>query len=80
MCGSPIDQTLPANHRADQVAMKACPYRAIFYAKLAADPAGGPPASQEKLNEELDKWLASLDAIVKRLDAFYEQGGHGKGF
>ncbi|KAI0081963.1 het-c2 protein [Panus rudis PR-1116 ss-1] len=62
------------------VAMKACPYKADFYAKLAADPAGGPPASQEKLHEELNKWLTALDAIVTRLQNFYEAGGHNKGF
>jgi hypothetical protein len=60
--------------------MKACPYRADFYAKLAADPTGGPSASQETLNEELNKWLAALSAIVTRMEAFYEKGGHGKGF
>lgn len=63
----------------NQVAMKACPYRADFYAKLAADPEGGAPASQERLNEELDKWLVALAEIVKRMEAFYEKGGHGKG-
>ncbi|KAG5646256.1 hypothetical protein DXG03_004083 [Asterophora parasitica] len=62
------------------VAMKACPYRADFYTKLAADPKGGAPASQEKLNEELDKWLSALASIVTRLEVFYEKGGHGKGF
>ena len=59
--------------------MKACPYRADFYGKLAADPAGGASASQEKLNEELDKWLAALHAIVSRMEAFYEKGGYSKG-
>ncbi|KAJ7049673.1 glycolipid transfer protein [Mycena amicta] len=62
------------------VAMKACPYRADFYAKLAADPAGGKPASDEKVSEELDKWLAALDAIVAHMEGFYEKGGYGKGF
>ncbi|KAJ7594467.1 glycolipid transfer protein domain-containing protein [Mycena floridula] len=62
------------------VAMKACPYRAVFYEKLAADPAGGEPASSERLNEELDKWLAALSSIVARMEAFYEKGGYGKGF
>ncbi|KAH9485081.1 Glycolipid transfer protein B [Psilocybe cubensis] len=62
------------------VAMKACPYRADFYAKLAADPDGGAPATQEKLNEELDKWLAALSNIVARVEAFYEKGNYGKGF
>lgn len=60
--------------------MRSCPLRADFYAKLAADPDGGKPASQEKLNGELDKWLASLNDILVRLDDFYEDGGHGKGF
>lgn len=60
--------------------MKACPYRADFYAKLAADPAGGVPVSDDKLNDELNKWLAALDAIVKHMEAFYEKGGHSKGF
>lgn len=63
-----------------QVAMKACPYRADFYAKLAADPAGGPAASDEKLNEELNKWLEALASIVARMESFYETGGYGKGF
>ncbi|KIK09835.1 hypothetical protein K443DRAFT_671151 [Laccaria amethystina LaAM-08-1] len=61
------------------VAMKACPYRADFYAKLAADPTGGPPASQEKLNEELDKWLAALSKIVNDMEAFYVKGNWAKG-
>jgi len=61
------------------VAMKACPYRKDFYDKLAADPNGGAPASPEKLDEELNKWLAALAAIVERVQAFYESGGHNKG-
>ena len=60
--------------------MKACPLRTDFYAKLAADSNGGEPASQEQLNQELDEWLAALSAILKRIDAFYETGGYGKGF
>lgn len=59
--------------------MKACPYRADFYAKLAADPDGGPAATQEKLNEELNNWLAALSTIVTRLETFYEKGNYGKG-
>ncbi|TFK25195.1 het-c2 protein [Coprinopsis marcescibilis] len=62
------------------VALKACPYRKDFYAKLAADPAGGPSASQEKVSTELDKWLAALDKIVNKLQTFYETEGHNKGF
>ena len=63
-----------------QVAMKACPYRADFYKKLAADPDGGPSVDDEKLNVELDKWLGSLNTIIIRLQTFYEKGGHDKGF
>ncbi|KAK0225598.1 het-c2 protein [Armillaria fumosa] len=58
------------------LAMKACPYRADFYKKLAADPAGGPSATQDVVNEELDKWLAVLSDIVTRMQTFYEQGNH----
>ncbi|KAF7305887.1 GLTP domain-containing protein [Mycena chlorophos] len=61
------------------VAMKACPYRADFYAKLAADPAGGPAASDEKVTEQLNNWLNPLDAIVTRMQTFYEKGDYGKG-
>ncbi|EGO00322.1 hypothetical protein SERLA73DRAFT_136112 [Serpula lacrymans var. lacrymans S7.3] len=62
------------------VAMKACPYRKDFYAKLAADPQGGPSVPEAKLHEELNEWLAGLDTIVKRIEAFFEKGGYGKGF
>ena len=60
--------------------MKACPYRADFYAKLVEDKSGGAPASEEKLNQQLDKWLAALEAIVKRMEDFYAKGKYDKGF
>ncbi len=60
--------------------MRACPYRQDFFTKLAADPAGGEPVPQAKLDEELDKWLAALDAIVTRMQTFYATGKHDKGF
>ncbi|KAH7100787.1 glycolipid transfer protein [Auriculariales sp. MPI-PUGE-AT-0066] len=47
------------------------PYRADFYAKL-----GSPP---EKVSQDLGKWVNALDALVKRLEAFYETGGYAKG-
>jgi hypothetical protein len=62
------------------VAMKACPYRKDFYAKLAADPAGGPAVPESTLDKELDKWLGALDLIIKRMETFYEQNGYKKGF
>ncbi|KAF5355522.1 hypothetical protein D9758_006388 [Tetrapyrgos nigripes] len=60
------------------VAMKACPYRKDFFSKLAADPAGGAALSQEKVEEDLAKWLAALDGIVKKMVNFYEKEGYGK--
>ena len=52
--------------------MKACPYRATFYPKLASDPA--------QTDAKLGEWLAALQSIVSRLQAFYVAGGHDKGF
>ncbi|KIJ63435.1 hypothetical protein HYDPIDRAFT_92765 [Hydnomerulius pinastri MD-312] len=60
------------------IAMKACPYRKDFYAKLASDPAGGPPVPQDKLNEELNKWLDALDKIVDRMRKLYKEKGYGE--
>ncbi|KAJ3552422.1 hypothetical protein NM688_g4159 [Phlebia brevispora] len=62
------------------VAMKAVPYRATFFTKLCADPNGGAPATQEKLDVKFNSWLGALDSIVKRMQKFYEDGGYGKGF
>ncbi|KAI0320459.1 glycolipid transfer protein domain-containing protein [Amylostereum chailletii] len=56
------------------------PYRADFFAKLRADPNGGPEASEDALNAALDKWLTALAAIVARVEGFYAAGGYGKGF
>jgi hypothetical protein len=60
--------------------LKACPYRKDFYAKLIADPEREVTISQESLDQDLNKWLVGLDDVVKRMNAFYEKGGHGKGF
>ncbi|KWU46597.1 glycolipid transfer protein [Rhodotorula sp. JG-1b] len=54
------------------LAMKACPYRKDFYAKL------GPPTAP--VDEELSKWNSALGEIIARLEAFYEKGNHAKGF
>jgi len=83
--GKAYDVTLKAFHNfvvkgIFSVAMKACPYRADFYNKLKADPAGGSPASDDHVNEGLNKWLEALDGIVTRLQTFYKAGGHDKGF
>ncbi|KAH8111774.1 glycolipid transfer protein [Phellopilus nigrolimitatus] len=55
-----------------QVALRACPRRHDFFTRIAE---GG---SQEKLDEELARWLSALDVIVQRMERFYEMGGHGK--
>lgn len=54
------------------LAMKACPYRADFYAKL------GQP--QEKVLEQLAAWLKGLEVIVAQLKQFFEAGNWAKGF
>ncbi|KIJ33201.1 hypothetical protein M422DRAFT_52535 [Sphaerobolus stellatus SS14] len=56
-------------YSSNHLAMKACPYRKDFYAKL-----GSPP---ERVQEEFEKWLTALDKILKRLNAFYEKGAYG---
>ncbi|KAF9233549.1 het-c2 protein [Melanogaster broomeanus] len=59
------------------VAMKACPYRKDFYAKLAADAEGGASVADDKLSEELDKWLHGLDKIVKQMQKVYKEKKYG---
>ncbi|KAF5341245.1 hypothetical protein D9611_006148 [Ephemerocybe angulata] len=54
------------------VAIRAVPYRRDFYERL------GQGASAEKLDEDLAKWLAGLDIIVRRITEFLEQGGYGR--
>ncbi|ORY86270.1 glycolipid transfer protein domain-containing protein [Protomyces lactucae-debilis] len=54
------------------LAMKACPYRKDFYAKLGAD--------QAKVTSQLEANTAALQKIVKQLEVFYETGKYGKGF
>ncbi|GAA5887767.1 hypothetical protein JCM16303_002322 [Sporobolomyces ruberrimus] len=53
------------------LAMKACPYRADFYAKL------GPPTAN--VDEELEKWNDALGKIIMRIEAFYSKGNYAKG-
>ena len=54
-----------------KVAMKACPYRKDFYAKLVDD--------QELVLAQLEAWLAALEKIVAIIEAFFESGNYGKG-
>ncbi|CAG8709970.1 28463_t:CDS:2 [Dentiscutata erythropus] len=54
------------------LAMKACPYRVEFFKKLGDD--------QARVNEQYECWLSALERIVDKLNCFYEQGGHDKGF
>ena len=46
------------------LAMKACPYRDIFYGKLGED--------QEKVKAQLGEWLSSLENIVSILNKYDE--------
>lgn len=46
------------------MAMKACPYRKDFFAKL-----GSP---QDVVLQQMSVWLAALEAIVKQIMAFIE--------
>lgn len=54
-----------------KLAMKACPYRKDFFAKLGAD--------QDKVNEQLKTWLDALEKIVKIIMDFFTSGNYGKG-
>ncbi|CDZ97302.1 probable het-c2 protein [Phaffia rhodozyma] len=54
------------------LAMKACPYRKDFYAKL-----GSP---QDVVEKELDQWLSALEKIIKEVEDFYAAGNWAKGF
>jgi hypothetical protein len=54
-----------------KLAMRACPYRADFYDKLAP--------SKEVLDEEFPKWLGSLGDCVKSVDDLFAEKDYGKG-
>ncbi|CAG8835246.1 35351_t:CDS:1, partial [Racocetra persica] len=46
------------------IAIKACPYRHEFFKKLGND--------QEKVYQQCESWLSSLERIIKRLYTFPE--------
>ncbi|EGV61512.1 hypothetical protein PSN45_000186 [Yamadazyma tenuis] len=54
-----------------KLAMKACPYRKDFFAKLGPD--------QEKVTKQLTAWLDALENIVKIIVDFFASGNYGKG-
>lgn len=54
-----------------KLAMKACPYRKDFFAKLGDD--------QSKVDLELATWLKALEDIVAIIVAFFALGNYGKG-
>lgn len=54
-----------------QVAIRAVPNRQDFYTRLTQ---GG---SHEKFDNELGRWLTSLDGLVLRLKAFLSEGHYG---
>lgn len=45
------------------LAMKACPYRKDFYSKLGAP--------QDRVDEQMEVWLAALEKIVAHMKSFY---------
>lgn len=54
-----------------KLAMKACPYRKDFFAKLGDD--------QARVAEQLQAWLAALERIVEIITAFFASGNYDKG-
>lgn len=55
-----------------------CPAKDDLYIKLKEDTSGGPAATQEDLDEKLNKWLDALDQISTRIDTFYEVNNYKK--
>jgi hypothetical protein len=49
--------------------MKACPYRKVFYEKLGSD--------QAVVQEEMEKWLSALEAIVLEMQGVYALNKYG---
>lgn len=60
------------------MAVRACPYRKDFYAKLAADPDGGASVADEQVSQSLDKWLHGLNKIVGQMQKVYKDKGYGQ--
>lgn len=54
-----------------KLAMKACPYRKDFFAKLGDD--------LSKVNEQLQDWVSSLESVVDHIMKFFDSGNYGKG-
>lgn len=52
--------------------MKSVPHRNTFYTRIAQ---GDSQERLDALDVEMAKWLEALDAIVKRIIVFYEEGG-----
>ncbi len=59
-------------HSGGQVAIHAVPRRDDFFTRIAE---GG---SVDRLDTEMAKWLAALDALVIRLSAFLNDGNYGR--
>ncbi|RUP48488.1 glycolipid transfer protein domain-containing protein [Jimgerdemannia flammicorona] len=55
------------------LAMKACPYRTVFYDKLGGD--------NDTVRAQMDTWLSALENIVVELNKFYaDHPAYSKGF
>lgn len=57
-----------------KLAMRACPYRNVFYEKL-----GKTEANESALKEQLLVWLEALENIVTIIQQFLESGNYAKG-
>ncbi|KAJ7065741.1 glycolipid transfer protein [Mycena amicta] len=55
-----------------QVAIRAVPRRDHFFSQLRQD------GDSVKFEDELNRWLAGLDAVVVHMRAFLTEGGYGK--
>ncbi|PPQ74983.1 hypothetical protein CVT24_010279 [Panaeolus cyanescens] len=54
-----------------QIAIRSVPSRTSFYQRIAQG------ASYDKLNDELNKWLLGLGAIVEYMSRWLREGGYG---
>ncbi|KAI5119802.1 hypothetical protein M0805_006935 [Coniferiporia weirii] len=59
-------------------AMYGCPKRDVLYKELKEDKEGGPAATQEELDELLNKWLEALGVLLAGISDFYKAGSYGE--
>ena len=59
--------------------MSGCPNREDLYTKLKEDKTEGKDATEEELDEKLNRWLAALEEIATKIDTFLEVNNYKKG-